>query len=355
MKKVSKKQKKHLKSSQALILKRNARRHQRKLQKENGNKDKRWWDRSIDAPVYFSLSEEENHAELMNFIQSIYDNEKTNEVLRINFRNTRQMMVDALLLFVANLEKAIQQDHIFSSIRIAPSKKRSVNAVLTQIGVLKLCNQDFHINPEEEEGIVYWRCLSGLVSKKLKPEEIFNFLKEAINQEPPRVLSKGISEALLNIKHHAYRENNSGTWWMLAHKNEETKKYLIVVCDVGVGIPISINEGSEDYHKDIQAKLFDFFKKIGRKATDSEMIEVSMEVGKSRTGKTYRGKGLPAMKKVVEQFPDQSLMLNIYSNNGCFTQMSNKKKPILTQSNNSIKGTVVTWSIPLNVDDMIKI
>lgn len=334
------------------FLRRRFRKEKKRLYKSKREKRK-WWGHSIVAPKQFNLKDEQSHKELMCFIQDIFDSIKSSCDLRLDFKNTETMFVDAALVFMANLDKAIKLKDASSKIKIAPSSSRGINGVLTQIGVLDLCNQDFHINPEEEVGVVDWIGLSGNVSDKLIPKEIFNFLEKVVGHMPPRVLVSAVNEALLNIKHHAYADDALGTWWLLAHKKNDG--VVIVVCDVGMGIPKSLESGSYEHHKLAQRYMIKLASKVQRNPKDSEMVRASMKIGKTRTGKGHRGKGLPAMMNVVEQLNDKQLVLNIYSNFGRFTKFGGVRKPVLNEYLDSIGGTVVVWMLPLCVDDMIAV
>lgn len=361
MKHLSKTEKKRLESSLNTIEAKLARRKrrksyskERKLNKKR-RKSKKWWTRNIEAPVSFKLSTREEHTALMEFIEDIFSRSEPNQVLRLDFKYTEVMMVDALLIFVANLTKAIKLKDVFQRIRVAPSDNKLINAVLTKVGVLDLCGQDFHINPEKESGVIDWKGLSGSTLDKFDPIELHKFLSSGLGHSPPKVLGSAVNEALLNIKHHAFDKSEGGTWWLLIHKNEATKTCFIVVCDLGMGIPVSIKVGEKENQKHAQ-KLINRLKSLSkREIPDSQLIRISMRLGHSRTGKTYRGKGLPAMKNVVEKISDQNSVLSIYSNNGRYTKIADMKNSHLEEYSHSIGGTVVGWKIPLNIDEIIKV
>lgn len=305
----------------------------------------------VFAPVMLSLHSTEDHQNLMEFISSIFENLRPKIVLVLDFRQTNKIFVDAALVFMANLDKAIKRSEGSTIIKIAPSAKRSMNGVLTQIGVLNLCNQNFHIDPADY-GVVDWLGLSGNAANKFNPVEIYKFLENVIKKPPPDILFKAVKEALLNIKHHAYGDSGVGTWWLLAHKHKQN--YLIVVCDAGVGIPESLYTGTEEHHLRARRYLSKLANKINRPAKDSECIRASMKIGQSRTGDGHRGKGLPEMMNVVERIDNDEVALNIYSSSGRFTKLGLVKKPILHEYANSMYGTLVMWKTPENIGEIIE-
>lgn len=320
----------------------------------NAAKKKPWWDRSVDAPESFRLREDDTHLTLLNFIEAVCTPEQPDEKLRISFKQTKRMHVDALLLFKANLERALQQKN-GGHIKIAPADLSSVNAVLTRVGILELCGQDFHINPSQDKSVLDWELLEGKAKDKLQPKAIHELLARSLGCDVPKVLFAAVREALLNIKHHAYKQGN-GKWWLMTRLHKEDKVFTVVVCDLGRGIPNSIKQGDEATQREIWKKLQTFIESLplGSSLKDSKIIEESMQYGVSRTKQEYRGKGLPKMKEVVELSQTAKVGISIYSDRGCYTQLGGRETPILHDYPNSIGGTVVTWSIPMNADDVMK-
>lgn len=353
MHKLSKQKRAWLKLRSSKLVQRKVRKGSNSRSKPKDKKQEKWWDRSLDAPEEFDLLDRHWRAELIGFIREMFKAENKNEKLRLSFQNTKKIQVDALLVFIARLEQAVGLSETFSLIKIAPSKLNPINAVLTQTGALEICGQDFHINPQEDEAVVHWRKLQGNTTDKFDPRLIYRFLGETGGQKVSRVLFSAVKEALTNIKHHAYEGRKPGGWWIFIRTREDA--HTVVVCDLGMGIPVSIEYGVEKHQKVVWEKIKKgVIEALGRPALDSEMIEESMEYGKSRTQEENRGKGLPKMKQVTELVTSARVVLRIDSNKGCYTKHSMLPKPSLSDYETSIGGTVVTWTIPLNVDEMIE-
>lgn len=352
MKRLSKQMRQWLKQRQAKLRKQQSKPDVR--QKTSNTVKKLWWDRNIDAPESFRLRENDTHTNLLNFIKDVCTPEKPDEKLRIDFKQTTRVNVDALLLFKANLERELRRKS-GGCIKIAPADLSSVNAVLTRVGILELCGQDFHINPSQDKSVLNWELLQGDAKDKLQPEAIHQFLARTLGCNVPKVLFAAVREALLNIKHHAYRQGD-GKWWLMTRLHKEDKVFTVVACDLGRGIPNSIKQGEEATQKEIRKKLQALLESLplGNSVKDSKIIEESMQYGVSRTKKGYRGKGLPKMKEVVELSQATKASISICSDRGCYTQLGGRETPILRDYPNSIGGTVVTWTIPMNVDDVMR-
>ena len=313
-----------------------------------------WWHRSIDAPRIFSLRQKNTRAELLNFIDSIFSNKYPREKLRLNFQQTEQIMPEAMLLFLARLEQATTLKEQFSKIKIAPPinhnirKQSRIMQVLSKVGAYELCNQDINI-ASTDETVFFWKKLHGNTKTPLNPKNIRNFLEDGEATTTSGILTVAVKEALLNILHHAYG-SATGSWWAFVHVRGN--KRTVVVCDLGIGIPGSIRQGGNDIQKQILSRVTRIADRLGHRPKDSEFIRGSVKYGASGTGNRHRGKGLPKMKQAIDSIDTSGALLNIFSNKGCYTVVSDRRNPILYDYPNSIGGTVVTWTIPINQDDV---
>lgn len=315
-----------------------------------------WWDRSIEAPRIFDLGNERYRTELLAFIDSMYATAKPAERLRLDFRGTERIVADAMLLFLARLELAVLDKTRFAKIKIAlpinndVRKQQRVRQVLTLVGVFSICGQNIHIQPTDD-AVMFWKKLSGHTTNRLKPREINDFLEDNA-RGISNVLSAAFKEALLNIKHHAYH-NDGGGWWSFVHIKDNAT--TVVVCDLGMGIPGSVKQADGEVQKQILNKITRFARRFGINPRDSDFIRGSIKYGASGTGQAHRGKGLPKMKQVVESIRSSGARLNIYSNRGCYTLRSGDSVPAaLHEYNDSIGGTVVTWTIPVDPNEVTK-
>jgi hypothetical protein len=124
-------------------------------------------------------------------------------------------------------------------------------------------------------------------------------------------------------------------------------KLIIIVCDLGVGIPSTI---PKNYSKASIRDVLEFLKVS--KTNDSELIHASTYLNKTRTKMAHRGKGGKDIRGLLDHYPGASL--GIYSNKGCFkdsnrTTRSGAKHAfaLKDEQKKSIKGTVIEWSIPI--------
>ncbi|MBS7837189.1 hypothetical protein [Wohlfahrtiimonas chitiniclastica] len=185
------------------------------------------------------------------------------------------------------------------------------------------------------------------------------------------------SEAVENATYHGYLTDrndifNSSSidktvkrWWMFAEVIDNVLS--VAIADLGIGFSGSLNEMiKRDSGLENTVKLIlRMFRKekyledgVLHFKNESDLIRRVVESTDTitRTGKTNRGKGLPAICDIVRRTPNSRL--HIWSNTGSY-ELRNKvicasqdKNDIISTPYSykcSIKGTVLCWGIPLEV------
>ena len=158
-------------------------------------------------------------------------------------------------------------------------------------------------------------------------------------------LLTAISEALLNIQHHAYTELpylqrtlNKNRWWQCCWYVPSLNRIVFLIYDLGLG---ALNS----YAPDIPDTL---------PQTRAEKMQELMSKGFSRfnrDGEGKRGKGSEDLKNVIQNFVEQEL-LTIYTDEVVYAyQYSNQKERtscIALSPEFKIKGTLIVWSLTLS-------
>jgi len=163
-----------------------------------------------------------------------------------------------------------------------------------------------------------------------------------------KAVYEALHEAHLNCIEHAYTDSDASRpkypyaghrWWATSAYDGHKNSLRFFVYDQGVGIPETIAR-----KKDWQDRLANLFASTGLVKSDANAIAGAFEIGKSRTHKAERGKGLATMAKVVEGRSGGYLRIlsgmgdvTIYHDGSC-TKRS---------FNSHIGGTMVEWSIPV--------
>ncbi|EIG25114.1 hypothetical protein [Haemophilus paraphrohaemolyticus] len=170
------------------------------------------------------------------------------------------------------------------------------------------------------------------------------FQIDGISAEQKIVLLTAISEALLNIQHHAYIGNDylqrvlrRNRWWQCCWYSPSAHRMVFLIYDAGVGALNSYYPDSDDNAP--QEKI-------------NKMKEL-MSKGYSRfnhNGIGKRGKGSEDLKNVIQNFVEEE-RLTIYTDEVIYSyqysQGDEKKNCIATSPQCKIKGTLIVWSLIL--------
>lgn len=109
-----------------------------------------------------------------------------------------------------------------------------------------------------------------------------------------------------------------------------TKDYVfVVICDLGIGIPATIPMR--------HPKLYRFLK-LFKSSSDSNLIRGAIKTPSSRTGKPFRGNGLPSIANLAKMIYGSSLTIHSYK--GCIH--INSKGLSQYDGDEAIPGTLIS-------------
>ncbi|CAA0111793.1 Uncharacterised protein [BD1-7 clade bacterium] len=173
-------------------------------------------------------------------------------------------------------------------------------------------------------------------------EEFDSFLKDCLKDEDKHfAISTGISEAVTNVKQHAYDSGEPKLWWAFAKRDEETDVLAVIICDAGISIPTSFENFVEINFWNVKDLLRHLGYSGARK--DGDILQAALELGQSNTGLPYRGKGLPQIRDISKQIPGTDL--KIFSRKAIYSLVDGEEKR--TSRRKSIDGTIIHWNVPL--------
>lgn len=280
--------------------------------------------------------------------------EERNRDVWINFSGTQQMIVDGTLLFYATVAQIMADKSKRKMIRCNYPNNPVVEQVLQHIGLFRLISMPGKAKITHPT-VIHWNTASGnnVDGAKVAFTEgyQFNYDGSIAGETTTNPLYDGAIEAMTNSFHHAYvyedeRPNDPlrHKWWMFSEEigGEVTAGF----CDLGIGIPASIQNVAKEDPSLVQRILEAL--SLGR--NDSGLIRAAFEVGKTRTRKTNRGKGLRDILKVLKELG--SGRLTIFSYNGMY--LYDESEPIpeqLVEYADSVLGTLITWNLKLKSEE----
>lgn len=161
-----------------------------------------------------------------------------------------------------------------------------------------------------------------------------------------RVVYRALTEAMINVKHHAYHNKSvglpkvQGRWWLGAQLSRKRNLFTLTFYDAGVGIPKTLPRryGWEQIRGILS--LLPLFE-----PDDGQMIKAAIELGRTRTKEDNRGKGLLDLLKLIDQVGDGSI--RILSRHGCYRYEAGKEAD--TENDGYfVEGTLIKWELPLH-------
>lgn len=299
---------------------------------------------TLRAPVSFDLLSSDDRTKVLKFLRkmSAAVRNSTRHV-RLDFTSTESMTAGATLLFKAELCRSIQTSILFNVPKITPPKSTKIEQVLSQIGVYDLVGHTSKIMISHPD-VINWRYANGDEVLGEKYDEILGHYDGVILESIASGLYLGITEAMTNCHHHAYIDKRDDglnikeikkNWWMFSQEKDGVLH--VAFSDLGVGIPVSLPIKRPGLWGNIK-------KKFGIKPSDGAIINEAIIESKSRTGKSYRGKGLKQLVEAIESTEDAKLLL--YSNKGLYTHVDGVSK--VFNFRDSIYGTLIYWSVPVS-------
>lgn len=163
-----------------------------------------------------------------------------------------------------------------------------------------------------------------------------------LNDEQFVLLTSGISEAMLNVLHHAYSSpaynfdvmNLHGKrWWQCAWFNPDADKVVFILCDLGMGV-------ARSYTKSLSSNSF------GDERDETQIIREAMTQGYSCTGiNNGRGNGSEDIKRPIGAGCALRESLLILTGRTQYQYTSEKEEPTCTKIDIRVPGTLVEWSL----------
>lgn len=162
--------------------------------------------------------------------------------------------------------------------------------------------------------------------------------KAVLNDHQLGLLLTAISEALLNVSHHAYESEDfifdtqllkGKRWWQCAWFNPDENKVVFIVCDLGLGIFKSFTP--DDDGLSVQNEV--------------SSVERAMLVGESRFIGSGRGNGSEDIKRPIGAGCEDDETLLILTGRARYSYNSKDNSPRCEKLTEYIPGTLLQWSL----------
>lgn len=155
-------------------------------------------------------------------------------------------------------------------------------------------------------------------------------------------LSRAISEAMINVSHHAYKAKvfqsfvkavGGERWWQCAWFNPVLDEVVFIICDLGIGVGKSYSLGND----------------VNPISTEPEWVTSALSYGGTRfADKTERGNGSEDMKRPITVGTSDSESLLVFTGQTQYIYTSLNQKAESSLLSDNIPGTIVQWSLKRN-------
>ncbi len=166
-----------------------------------------------------------------------------------------------------------------------------------------------------------------------------------VNELEYQLVTSAVTEAVLNVYHHAYKDPTSEEntispvkqtlvdelgerWWQCLWYDDILKKWILIICDFGIGIAQSFTR-SRSSHLDPELS--------------ERALSKAMTLGQSRFDGAGRGNGSEDIKRVVTATKSHSLV--VYSGGTRYSFGLKNDQPTTEKLPLFFKGTLIEWSL----------
>lgn len=310
----------------------------------------------IHLPAEMNL--EHNHAETaiyLNAISTLVElirrsngyrlPKKAYRLVGVNFDRLKKISTPAALILTAEMSN--WEDTINN--RLKPTTTNWSDEIYRQfyeLGFFDLFkNKPNSIARElkNKSGKKLVRYIKGECNESGKTLVLKNKIAEIVGESVKKwtFLHGGLDEAITNVSHHAYPKNGNRRtakkcWYLTGSYDDENKELEIVFFDQGIGIPKTL---PKNFSEEVLSTL--------TINGDGDSISAAMELGRTRTRESDRGKGLPDLLTFLQK--RESGNLSIFSLKGKLALEIKKdsKTEKCYNLSEQIPGTLIIWKVSL--------
>ena len=289
----------------------------------------------VHAPQHLSLQSKKHVGQFITFIRNFNESILKEKIIHINFHNTKHISALAAVYLYSEIDRYKR-----GIVKIENVSTDQVEYALKRSGLLKLCGFS---NTYHDEGLPIIRGINddGLpkITKYLMERALSHQRLGGDNiDSTERLVNKAISEAMLNVKQHAYPDKDEETrfWWIIADIIDSDLH--IVLCDRGVGIPETLK--GKRWFMGAGIKNFSEMR-------DASKIKAAMKYTRSsRTKPSGSGLGSKDIQELIKERGE----LVIVSGKGHYKLKGNTSQERSFSISYNINGTLIQWRIPIDAE-----
>ncbi|WP_409743606.1 hypothetical protein [Ferrovibrio sp.] len=286
----------------------------------------------------------------MGIVAAIRQSLRRNRPLRLDFTTLREVSPAASLVLAAELDRWRRIRQFRPRVLDYEKWDAEISRLLYEMGLfdlLQVSNPPLHLGAGEPSvSFIRFRSHVGAAGDEAKQ---LRLSLEALTGRLPntRVLYRALSEAMSNVRHHAYPNHVprwpapilKDRWWMAGSYEHVSGRLRILFYDQGWGIPRTLvrEHGIEQVRQ-----VLNLFNLVPD--DDAKMIKAALNLGRTRTGNPHQGKGLPDMLKLASQRPGATLRILSGKGEYIYTCDGPEQLRVLTVP---LDGTLIQWEMDI--------
>ena len=287
--------------------------------------------KTLEAPETFSIFG--NPEQTLSFFSDIETRVEFGSPIYFEMKSVEKLSIDTIMYFLALL-KRIKSSGVAYGFKGSVPSNRNCRDLLESSGFLKYVDSG-RTKKDLSHASEVVQINTGQKANDSIAKNICDFTMSKLNlkREDIKKLYIMIIELMTNTKHHAYITDGNRRfpftdWYVFVRHIIEKKAVRFIFLDTGRGIPFTVKrKGFEPVTE---------FIGLGPKHTEYITSALKGKL-RSRTGESFRGKGLP---KIYSYNTQQYInYLTIISNRGYFAV---KRKRDMEEE---LKGTLFYWEL----------
>lgn len=295
------------------------------------------------------LSVLDNATETLTFfknLESAFLHGRAGMIL-IDHSHLKQLTPEAGLLLIAEFHRLTRHAPLTRLLAVGRSPSDEVEDLLQGIGY----NDYFSTKKSRSRissslhtpGKIYIKHCYGTEVIQEDVQLMVEHFQDLVKFSPIRAerLSESLGECMTNVVGHAYpsaraKEFRWGRrrWWLLGYTDPSCNEIYFAFLDQGVGMPATLKKKAADY------LLFQF--------SDAELVLNAFKKPRSSSGQTFRGRGLPTLRRYVLEAPNGELVVQTGDVRCSFVP---KKKARVQNTEVGLAGTLLVWHVNSSHDD----
>ncbi|MCH8530351.1 MAG: hypothetical protein LAT65_05825 [Saccharospirillum sp.] len=305
---------------------------------------------AIHSPSKICIYRKNDSNKTKSFIKNINKHYPKHSNLTLDFSSVQYISAAGMLLLLSTVDRLRRKAGKPPKVKMPKDEK--MISIFNQTGFTEILGKKIK-DTKEYSDVSFWNFTSGTeVDGEILSSLVERLIgKVAVNER--KRLFGGLQEAIANSVEHAYAHLNrkkisqTGRWW--AFGGIKDKQAMMLVCDLGAGIPKTVTLEQNTSWVRRALEIFN-----GNYTDDGDLIHAATKKGETQTKRSHRGYGLAEIRAFIQSTPDA--LLAIHSNKGTFRLRTSKSGknyvPTTSGSKHSINGTIIEWQIPLEkVDD----